>query len=281
MYTPYTDLSKCAIVPMDVQELENNMRIHTKSKGALVSGAIILSGLLCQTAQAQETLADLAAGGTLAIGDKTFSGFSYSESGLISFDASEITVTATAAGNADYLTWTGNISLASIGALDATATGDLLVNYVVTATGGNAINEVGQNYTGTVASGSATIGIAETVTAPNAGGATLGSTYLNDTYTYEPNFSSVPLSLNSSQPFINPPQSILDVMNSISLGTVNTQSVPGFPGYYVASVGMSQVQQSFEQIPEPATIALLLPPFGATALHVLRKKLKAYWKKGC
>ncbi len=249
------------------------MKIHAKPIAALASGAILLSGVLCQTAQAQETLANLAGGGTLTVGDKTFSGFSYTESGLTSFNAANITVTASAVGNVDYLTWAGNISLASIGGSGTTAAGNLLLNYVVTATGGNTINEIAQNYTGTVASGSATIGIAETVTAPNAGGATLGSAYLSGTYTYEPNFSNVPLSLNGSEPFISLPQSILDVMNNISMGPVNAEPIPGFPGYYDASVHVSQIQQSFEQIPEPTTIALLLLPFGATALRVLRKRL--------
>src|SRR5664280_725955 len=57
------------------------------------------------------TLADLANGGTLSIGDKTFSGFSYQASGLTSFNANNIIVTASESGGIDYLTWSGNISL--------------------------------------------------------------------------------------------------------------------------------------------------------------------------
>jgi hypothetical protein len=241
---------------------------------ALASGAILIPVLLCQTAYAQETLAELAGGGTLAVGDKIFSGFSYTESGLTSFDAANIVVTASATGDVDYLTWAGNISLGSLGSFGTTATGDLLINYVVTATGGNTINEIDQGYTGTVAAGAATIGIAETVSTPGGGGAIVASAYLNGTWTYEPNLSNVPLSLNGSEPFISPSQSTLDVMNNITLGTFNAQPIPGFPGYYVASVSLSQIQQSFEQIPEPTTIALLLP-FGAATLPVLRKRLRA------
>jgi hypothetical protein len=257
------------------------MRAQPNPIVALASVAILLSGLLCQTAQAQEaqeTLAELAGGGTLTVGDNTFSDFSYAESGLTSFNAADITVTASAAGNIDTLTWGGNISLASLGSLGTTATGNLLLNYVVTETGGQRINEIGQNYTGTVASGSATIRIAETVTAPNAGGATLASAYLSDTCTYEPDFSNIPLSLNGSKPFISPSQPILDVVDSISLGTVNAQPVPGFPGYYDASVHLSQIQQPFDPVPEPAATALLagtlllLPPG-------MRKKAGLSWHK--
>ncbi len=256
------------------------MKVQPRPIVALASGVVLLSGLLCQTAQAQAqaTLAELVGGGTLTVGDNTFSDFSYTESGLTSFNAANITVTASAVGNVDYLTWGGNISLALIGGFGTTAAGNLLLNYVVTATGGNTINEIGQNYTGTVASGSATIGIAETVTAPNAGGATLASAYLSDTYTYEPNFSNVPPSLNGSEPFISPPQSTLEVMNSISIGTVNSQPIPGFPGYYDASVHLSQIQQPFDPVPEPATMALL----AGTLLPLLpgmKKKAGLSWYK--
>jgi len=251
------------------------MRIRGIIIVALASGAVLLTGLLCRTAQAQETLADLASGGTLTVGDKIFSGFSYTDSGLTSFNPANIMVSATAVGNVDYLTWAGNISLASLGAFGATATADLQLNYIVTATGGNTINEIDQNYTGTVASGSATVGIAETAMTPGGNGAVVGSTYLNGTWTYEPNFSDVPVSLNSSQPFINPPQPVLDVTKNIGFSVEDLTPIPGFPGLYTGSVSVSQIQQSFHQVPEPTTMALLLPPFAATTLRLLRKRLKA------
>jgi len=207
-----------------------------------------------QTAQASidygqsATLAQLAAnsGNYLTIGDKIFNSFSDLPSGLTGFNAADITVTASAAGNVDYLTWSGNISLTSAGAFLSTASADLLLNYVVTATRG-VINEIDQNYTGTVASGAGTVGIAETVRTPGGGGAIVGSTYLNGTYTYEPNFGNVPVSLNSSQPFISPPQRVLDVTKDIGLTVYDLSPIPGFAGLYTGSVSVSQVQQSFHQ----------------------------------
>ncbi len=121
---------------------------------ALASGAILLPALFCQTVQGQETLADLASGGTLTVGDETFSGFSYAESGLTSFDPANITFTATASGDETLLTWRGNISLAVFNYSGTYPTADLKVNYVMTTTGGNLVNEIGQDYTGTVSSGS-------------------------------------------------------------------------------------------------------------------------------
>jgi hypothetical protein len=219
-----------------------------KTLGLLAAGLLCSAGLANATAiVSSNTLANLENGGSLAIGDKIFSGFSATESGLTSFNASAITVTATVVGNVDYLTWGGNISLASLGSIGTYATADLLLNYVVTATGGNKINEIDQNYTGTVASGAGTVGIAETVTTPGGGGAIVGSTYLNATYTYEPNLTDVPVSLNSSSPFINPPQPVLDVTKDIGLTVYDLSPVPGFEGLYSGSVSVSQIQQSFHQ----------------------------------
>jgi hypothetical protein len=182
----------------------------------------------------------------VTIGDKVFNGFTAVPDGLTSFNPASITVTASMVGNVDYLTWGGNISLGSIGTFGTVATGDLLLNYVVTATRG-VINEIDQNYTGTVASGAGTVGIAETVRTPGGGGAIVGSTYLNGTYTYEPNFGNVPVSLNSSQPFISPPQRVLDVTKDIGLTVYDLSPIPGFAGLYTGSVSVSQVQQSFHQ----------------------------------
>ena|ERR1017187_6843572 len=83
----------------------------------IVIFAVTTMVAMIQTAQASISLADLAGtpGATLSIGDKTFSGFSYTASGLTSFDPNNIKVTATESGGIDYLTWSGNISLTSGG----------------------------------------------------------------------------------------------------------------------------------------------------------------------
>ena len=166
-----------------------------KTLGLLTAIVLSSAGLANANPLTTDTLADLVSSdGSLSIGDKTFSGFTYAESGLTSFNAANIQVTASIVGGIYYLTWGGNISLADY---TGTSTADLLLNYVVTASGG-LINEIDQNYTGSIASGAGSIGIAETVTAPS-GPTILGSTYLTTGITSEP-----ALNLNSSEPFTPP-----------------------------------------------------------------------------
>jgi hypothetical protein len=66
---------------------------------------------------------------------------------------------------------------------------------------------------------------------------------------------------------------VLDVADTISLNTVNNNYITTVGGveYYDASVSISQDVQSFEQVPEPTTISLLLLPFGAGTLRMFRK----------
>ena len=64
---------------------------------------------------------------------------------------------------------------------------------------------------------------------------------------------------------IVPPESVLYVTKDIRFGVTSANG--GF-------VSISQVAQSFHQVPEPTTIiagALLLLPFGASTLRILRK----------
>ena len=208
-----------------------------------------------QTAQASlstttDTLADLAAnGGSLTIGDKTFSGFSYNSSGLTSFNAAEIMVTASIVNGVYALTWGGNISLSSGGA----ATADLLLNYVVTANAG-LITTIGQSYTGTAIGG--TLAVTETVAAGGVGGPVIATSQLDIT------------SSNSTGPqlTVNPGRSTLYVTKDIVFGTTENGGL----------VSISQVTQTFTQtaVPEPSTVvagALLLLPFGVSTLRILRK----------
>ena len=68
---------------------------------------------------------------------------------------------------------------------------------------------------------------------------------------------------------IVPPETALYVTKDIALGVISPNG--GF-------ITISQVTQSFHQVPEPATMiagALLLLPFGASTLRVLRKRQTA------
>ncbi len=241
-----------------------------KTLGLLAAGLLCSAGLASATPigidyGTSATLAQLDANPAnyLVIGDKIFSGFTATApalTGLTTYNPANITVTASAVGAVDYLTWGGNISLGSFGTFGTAATADLLLNYVVTATGGHKINEIDQQYTGHVASGFGSFGIAETVSTPGAFGTQVASTYLDAAYTYEPNLSNVPISLNSSQPFINPPEPVLDVTKDIGLTVFDLTPVPGLPGFYTGSISVSQIQQSFHQVTVPdggTTVSLL------------------------
>jgi hypothetical protein len=215
---------------------------------------------MIQTAQASLTLAQLANGGSLTIGDKTFSGFSYLASGLSSFDANNIIVTATESGGIDYLTWRGNISLVSGGLGSA----DLLLNYIVTANPGT-ITMIDQAYTGSAING--LLAVDETAATGGFGGTVAGSSHLQVGDLSDPPAEIV----QGDNLIIDPSQSVLYVTKDIAFAVVSANG--GF-------ISISQVAQSFHQavVPEPTTIiagALLLLPFGASTLRILRKQNRA------
>ena len=92
------------------------IRIGCFAESVLLVGFMTVTGAGTLSAQIYtDTLADLAThGGTLSVGDKTFSGFSYlASSEFTSFDPAQITVTASIGSDGTYyLTWSGNITLA-------------------------------------------------------------------------------------------------------------------------------------------------------------------------
>jgi hypothetical protein len=201
-----------------------------------------------QTAQAQadltNSLYNLAntPGATLSIGDKIFSGFSYLDSGLTGFDASNILVTASEVGGTYFLTWGGNISLITGG----TATADLLLNYSVTATDGE-IFAIDQNYTGSAdPAGGAFLSVVENAYVP-------GNTVPAASSSLNENIDST--SFTNVGAVLTPAQPILNVTKDIGLGVVDG----GF-------ITISQVEQSFEQVaavPEPTSVGLFLTGLGA------------------
>ena len=141
-----------------------------KLRNTLIVVAVIAMVAMIQTAQAAftDTLADLVAtGGSLSIGDKTFSDFSYQASALTGFNAANVTVTASVdASGVYFLTWSGNIAaLASL----TPATGDLILNYEVSASAG-VIATIDQCYTG-----SGIVSVVETVS-PSSGGVPITGT---------------------------------------------------------------------------------------------------------
>ncbi|MGA2800959.1 MAG: hypothetical protein ABSE97_01085 [Verrucomicrobiota bacterium] len=201
-----------------------------------------------------ETLAYLAGtpGATLTVDDKTFSGFYYLPSDLVSFDPNTITVTATESGGIDYLTWSGNMSLVSGGV----ATADLLLHYIVTSTGGP-IDMIDQAYTGNAENG--WLSVDETAALGAFGGIIVGSSHLTGI------IPSNPPSYANDNLNIVPPETVLYVTKDLGFG------VSSLDGGFIT---ISQVGQSFHQeVPEPS--AMLLGSLGSGLLLFLRSRRQA------
>jgi hypothetical protein len=191
-------------------------------------------------------------GGSLSIGDKVFSNFDYFASGLTSFDASQIRVTASFSNGVYYLTWAGNMSLVSGG----TAAADLLLNYTVTATNG-LISMIDQSYTGSAQpAGGSFLSIDETV--KNTNGVVVANSHLQADDLSDP-FAETGDNLN-----IDPAQQTLNVTKDIGFGVVNG----GF-------VTISQVSQSFHQVPETSTTMMLVLGTAFLGMVTYRGKRKA------
>ncbi len=204
-----------------------------------------------------DTLANLVAtGGSLAIGDKTFSGFSFQASGLTAFDPTAITVTASEIGGVDYLNWVGTIAVDSP-AGTTSLTGDLTLNYTVTANSGS-INMIDQAYTPLPATtqSSGQIIIGETVANSQ------GITVANSTLTLNPPVLSDPPAQPGDNLNINPSENQLFVSKDILI-LANAGNV----------VGLGNVEQSFHQVPEPGT--MLLGSLGGGLLLLLRSRRQA------
>jgi hypothetical protein len=238
------------------QKIRRRSVNYMKLRNTVLIGAAVAMAAMLQTAQAvlTDSLADLtSATGTynsLSIGDKTFSDFGYTASALTGFDAADVKVTASVdASGVYYLTWSGNV--AALASLTPT-TGDLLLNYKVSASAG-VIATIDQGYTG-----SGIIKVDETVSPSSGGVPIVGSSHL-DAF----DMSDPPAEANDLLHLITP-GSVLYVTKDIGLAAL--------PGNDFATI--SQVEQSFEQVPEPTTVlagALLLLPLGASTLRILRR----------
>lgn len=205
------------------------------------------------TAQTTDNLQHLVdTNGSLTIGDKTFSDFDYLADGLTNFNANNIRVTASFEGGIYYLTWAGNMSLVSGGA----ATADLLLNYRVTAMAG-LINMIDQFYTGSAQpQGGAFLAIDETVRDIN--GNLVANSHLDGQDLGDP-FAETGDDLD-----IDPAQRVLDITKDIGFGIVNG----GF-------VTISEVRQSFHQVPEAGTTVMLGLGLALVGVVTFRRKLRA------
>ena len=228
-----------------------------KFKTTLLAAVAACSGVA--SAITVGSLADLATGGgSLSIGDKTFSGFGYVADGLTGFNPANIQVEAKLLGDTYFLTWGGNISVATLDSVTPKLA-DLLLTYTVTASAGK-ITSIDQSYTGAVSNGIGSISVAETV--KNAGAVIVANS----------NLSLGDLSDPFAEPgdnlAINPGESVLHVSKDINLAILATAGQLG-----VTTV--SQVEQSFHQTVPDGGSAVALLGIALIGLDGLRRKMRS------
>jgi hypothetical protein len=236
------------------------MKTLSKTILSVLATGVISCGLLSQQAQAltSDSLLNLQTnGGTLAVGDKVFSNFSFVNTGLSSFNAAGIIVTASFVGGVYYLDYAGNMSLASA----TPGIADLLLNYTVTATAGQIVT-IDQFYTGgadTIPPGGTGLALNITETA-RTGPLILGVSHLNLVDMSDP-FAEAGDLLD-----INPPQTTLDVTKDIAFAITNATG--GF-------VTVSDVQQSFHQTVPDGGSAVALLGIALAGIEGARRVLRA------
>jgi hypothetical protein len=210
---------------------------------ATAAAVLLLAG--AASAQTTDTLADLVTNnGTLSLGDKVFSGFTFQESGLTTFDPSNIQVTLTSIGSVYFLTFTGNMSLDSI---SGPITSDLLLRYNVTASAG-LIDSIDDSFTGS-SQPSATSFLAIDETARDSHGNVVGITHLEN-------------SQHSDSATLSSPQSTLSVTTGVGFGISNS-----------GLDTVSEISESFHQaIPEPATTMLFGSGLLTGVLYLRRRR---------
>jgi hypothetical protein len=173
---------------------------------------------------------------------------------LTSFDASQIQVTASISGGVYYLTYGGNMSLVGNGPVSA----DLLLNYTVTATSGF-INMIDQLYTGSAQpNGGAFLSVDESVR--DSQGNLVANSHL------QADDLSDPFAEPGDDLIIDPAQNVLHVTKDIGFGILASNG-----GY----ITISQVSQSFHQVPEPGTTAMLALGLMVAGTVVFHRRLRS------
>jgi PEP-CTERM motif-containing protein len=136
---------------------------------------------------------------------------------------------------------------------------DLLLSYTVTALAGQ-ISMIDQSYTGGGTSGSAHVSIDETA---SHDGIVYGFSHLEIGDMSDPPSERT---FNGDNLDINPPQTSLDVVKDMNFGLSAANG---------GQVEISRVAQSFHQVPEPGTIAMLLMGSAVTLFVCVRRRRRA------
>jgi hypothetical protein len=213
---------------------------------ATAAAVLLLAGVASVRGATTDTLADLVTNnGTLSLGDKVFSNFTFQESGLTTWDPSNIQVTLTSIGNVYFLTFTGNMSLVSI---SGPITSDLLLRYNVTASAG-LIDSIDDSFTGS-SQPSSTAFLAIDETARDSQGNVVGLTHLEN-------------SQHTNTSALSSPQATLAITTGVGFGISNS-----------GLVTVSEISESFHQVavPEPATTMLFGSGLLSGVLYLRRRR---------
>jgi hypothetical protein len=233
-----------------------------KLRNTVLIGAAVAMAAMLQTAQASVTLGSLVSGGgtlTTADGTLTFSGFNLiGDAGLLA-QADNLSVDTTKIFGVDYLRFAG----ASVGLFNSVGIGvDMSLFYTVTAHG-VAIVGIDQTYNpgaNHITDPLDQISISETAFGNG------GPDPANSTLTLQP------LDLSDPTAEITVPADHL----ALAAATVVVVEKDIFftSDSPLDTVSLSILKQSFHTVPEPTTMlagALLLLPFGASTLRILRR----------
>ena len=205
--------------------------------------ALVFAGAPC--AQAQTILGPAVSmatltnsGADLLVGDKDFTDFTISGS----FQASQVTVTPIQEPNGDFGIRFGGTFVASNSALD------MILGYQVSVTNSpNLISVANLSFDGQVTSGT---GLAQVVEQVFTNGGFYGQMSV---------FATASTNQLTASLAIIPPQSSLDISKDVIL----TATLP-------ANSSISEIDQTFTQVPEPGTLALVA--VGFSGLFLLQRR---------
>jgi hypothetical protein len=219
--------------------------------------SLLVAFLVAFAVSAQAQISDnlqhlVATNGSLSLGDKTFSNFSFSQMGLTNFDPAQVIASVSLLGDTYFLSVSGNISFINGGAGPA----NFLLDYIVTASAGQ-IDMIDQSFTGSAQPiGSGFLAIDETVR-DSLANVVANSHLQNDDI-------SDPAAEANDHLNLSPGEAQLEITTGIGFGLVNG-----------GIDTISQFRQSFHQvIPEGGTTALFVIGLGTVGL-LLRKKARA------
>jgi len=205
-------------------------------------------------------LSDLIAGtsgtdglGNIVLGDKTFSGWSYSSIGPDMPGAANVTVQAQLIA--------GNIGLEFLGSWHANPGNGLetaIINYLVTTTGGWLISDVHLDGDPTVNGGNGQVQVLESVSDP----ANHNTVLLNTLSIYDIVSGTSRTTRLNDFLFTNPQLPSLFIEKTIMASSDSPTTV----------AGVLHIQQSFSQVPEPGSLAMIVTGLGLIGIGIRRRR---------